>query len=289
MPMAQGFQARSPRIPPPGPPEKTPSLDRATPVALGNHERHWSGAVRGGRSCARLCMITRRTPIMGIGRGKSRCFRASKRRPLPIMHSLRAPDSAPLTFRSEISQGIARRRVGNLYVDQKEKSASLAKRASSGDQAAHRFYLSNSALTIAAHDELGETAHQDAFLAQQRHDLKPWEAPAERLEHQLGLEVGEAAAGAGMHAGAEGKMAVVLALQVEPVGLREDRRVPVGRTQTEADRLPPADRRALEGHVLQRMPEGDLLRAVVAQELRHRRLATDLARREALPLLGMLR
>src|SRR6185437_7357340 len=57
---------------------------------------------------------------------KSRCFRASNRQPLPMASSLRAPDSGPLTFRSEISQGIARRRVGNLCVDQKEKSARQA-------------------------------------------------------------------------------------------------------------------------------------------------------------------
>jgi len=43
------------------------------------------------------------------------------------MSSLRAPDSRPLTFRSEISQGIARRRVGNMRAEQKEKSARLAK------------------------------------------------------------------------------------------------------------------------------------------------------------------
>ena len=65
--------------------------------------------------------------------GKSRCLRASNRRPLPIMSSLRAPDLGPLTFRSEISQGIARRRVGNLRVDQKEKSARLAKGRASRD------------------------------------------------------------------------------------------------------------------------------------------------------------
>jgi hypothetical protein len=52
------------------------------------------------------------------------------------MSSLPAPDSGPLTFRSEISQGIARRRVGNLCVDQKEKSARLTKwRTSSDDHA----------------------------------------------------------------------------------------------------------------------------------------------------------
>src|SRR5579871_5252190 len=62
-----------------------------------------------------------------MDRGKSRCLRASKRRPLPIMSSLRAPDSGPLTFRSEISQGTARRHVGNLCLDHKEKSARLAK------------------------------------------------------------------------------------------------------------------------------------------------------------------
>jgi hypothetical protein len=43
--------------------------------------------------------------------------------PLPVRNSLRAPESRPSTLKSEISQGIARRRVGNLSVDQKEKSA----------------------------------------------------------------------------------------------------------------------------------------------------------------------
>src|SRR5690242_16513432 len=41
--------------------------------------------------------------------GNSRCLRPSNRPPLPIMSSLRAPDSGPLTVRSDISQGIARR------------------------------------------------------------------------------------------------------------------------------------------------------------------------------------
>jgi hypothetical protein len=36
------------------------------------------------------------------------------------MGPLRAPESRRLTLRSAISQGIARRRVGNLSVDQKE-------------------------------------------------------------------------------------------------------------------------------------------------------------------------
>src|SRR6185437_11763830 len=63
---------------------------------------------------------------MGNGRGKKPLFAGLERRPLPIMSSLRAPESWPLTFRSEISQGIARRRVGNLCVDQKEKSARQA-------------------------------------------------------------------------------------------------------------------------------------------------------------------
>src|SRR5215469_15506265 len=71
-------------------------------------------------------MITRRTPITGNGRGERRCLRASNRPPLPILNALRAPDSAPLTFRSEISQEIARRYVGNLCVDQTEKSARQA-------------------------------------------------------------------------------------------------------------------------------------------------------------------
>jgi hypothetical protein len=60
-----------------------------------------------------------------------------------MMGSLRMPESCPLTFRSEISQGIARRRVGNLCFDDKEKSARQAANghASSDDHAAHRFYL----------------------------------------------------------------------------------------------------------------------------------------------------
>jgi hypothetical protein len=39
---------------------------------------------------------------------------------MPITSSLRAPDSRHLTFRREISQGIARRRVGNLRIDEKK-------------------------------------------------------------------------------------------------------------------------------------------------------------------------
>src|SRR5689334_11558541 len=60
---------------------------------------------------------------------------------LPIMSSLRAPDSWPLAFGARISQGIARCRVGNLGLDHKEKSARLAKGRASGDKAAHRFSL----------------------------------------------------------------------------------------------------------------------------------------------------
>src|SRR6185312_16161104 len=120
----------------------TPSWSAPLQRALGNHERHGSGGVRCASSCARLCTITRRTPIMGNGREKRRCLPASNRQPMPIMSSLRVPESGPLTFRSEISQGIARRRVGNLSVDQKEKSARQSKwRACSDDHAAYRFHL----------------------------------------------------------------------------------------------------------------------------------------------------
>ena len=78
----------------------------------------------------------------GQWREKKPLFAGSNHRPLPIMSSLRAPDSGPLMFHSEISQKIARRRVGNLCLDQKEKSARQAKwRASSDDHAAHRFHL----------------------------------------------------------------------------------------------------------------------------------------------------
>ena len=138
--MAQGFRARSPRGPPISAPLKNTPIQgsRPMPMAIGI-------SAPGGRgprssSCARHCMITRRTPITGNGPEKRRCFRASNCPPLPTMSSRRAPDSGPLTFRSEISQGIARCRVGNFCVDQKEKSARLAKgRASSDDHAAHRF------------------------------------------------------------------------------------------------------------------------------------------------------
>ena len=79
------------------------------------------------------------TPIKGNGREKSRRFRASNCRPLPIMSSTGAPDSGPLTLRSEISQGIARRHVGNLCVDQKENLRSG--RASTGR--AHQWEISS--------------------------------------------------------------------------------------------------------------------------------------------------
>jgi hypothetical protein len=62
--------------------------------------------------------------------GKSRCFRALYRRPLPIKSVLRASDSALLTPRREISQGIARRRTGNFCVDQKENQRRAKPRAS---------------------------------------------------------------------------------------------------------------------------------------------------------------
>src|SRR3954470_23930916 len=68
-------------------------------------------------------MITRRTPIMGNGSRKMPANTRQNRGPLPGMSRSRAPQSRPLTVRSAISQGIARRRVGNLPVDQKKKSA----------------------------------------------------------------------------------------------------------------------------------------------------------------------
>ena len=78
--------------------------------------------------------------LWAMAGGKRRCLRASTHRPLPIMGSLRAPESWPLTLRSEISQGIARRSLGNLSVDQKEKSARLAKGRACRDEAACRLY-----------------------------------------------------------------------------------------------------------------------------------------------------
>src|SRR5204863_823154 len=75
-------------------------------------------------------------PIMGIGSRKMLANTRQNRGPLPVMSSLRAPESRPLTLRSEISQGIARRRVGNLSVDQKKKSARQAFRTRSSTVAA---------------------------------------------------------------------------------------------------------------------------------------------------------
>jgi hypothetical protein len=104
--------------PPISRPKKTPSLERAIPVARSDDHHH---ARDTARSRAEYL-------LWAMAGEKSRCLRAWYRRPLPIMSSLRAPESKPLTVGSEISQGIARRRVGNLCVDEKEKSASQAKR-----------------------------------------------------------------------------------------------------------------------------------------------------------------
>src|SRR5690348_2198853 len=71
-------------------------------------------------------MITRRTPIMGNGREEKPLF-AGLESPAIAHHELAASARVgAFEFRSEISQGIARRGVGNLSVDQKEKSARVA-------------------------------------------------------------------------------------------------------------------------------------------------------------------
>jgi hypothetical protein len=56
---------------------------------------------------------------MGIGSRKMPANTRQSGGPLPIMSSLRAPESHLLTVRSAISQGIARRRVKNLSGDEK--------------------------------------------------------------------------------------------------------------------------------------------------------------------------
>src|SRR5690242_8988769 len=99
-------------------------------------------------------MIARRTPITGNGRGKSRRLRAWNRRPLPIMGSLRAPDSGPLTFPSEISQGNRSPPRWKFVCRPKRKICAPSKvRTSSDDHAAHRFdpkqrVLKNDLLTL---------------------------------------------------------------------------------------------------------------------------------------------
>src|SRR3546814_14205246 len=53
--------------------------------------------------------------------------------------------------------------------------------------------------------------------------------------------------------------------------------IAVGGAETEADGLTLADRHTPELDVLERVPEGDLMRAVVAHQLGHQRLRGDLA------------
>ena len=87
-------------------------------------------------------MNMRRTPIMGDGPGEKPLFPGVESP--AIAHNKLVASARFVTFdvRSEISQGIARRRVGNLCLDHKEKSARLAKwRGPSDDHAAHRFPL----------------------------------------------------------------------------------------------------------------------------------------------------
>jgi hypothetical protein len=70
--------------------------------------------------------------------------------PLPIVSSLRAPDSRPLTFRNEIAQGFARRRVRNLRVGHKEN---LRARRSS-DPATHGRWTPRTFLAALRHDRV---------------------------------------------------------------------------------------------------------------------------------------
>src|SRR6185437_11800619 len=79
MPMALGFRARSPRIQPPAPPEKTPSWDSATGVARSDEHHHAHDTAR-----------SRAEHLLGaMAARKTRCLRASNRRPLPVMSALR--------------------------------------------------------------------------------------------------------------------------------------------------------------------------------------------------------
>ena len=112
------------------------------------------------------------------------------RRPLPMMSSLRASDwdlsrSGARFPRESLAAAL------EISVSTKRKICAPGEGALPATTPPLTASL-NSTLTVAAQDELRETAHQDAFLAQQRHDLELREAPAECLEHQLGLEVGEA-------------------------------------------------------------------------------------------------
>jgi hypothetical protein len=79
-------------------------------------------------------MIRRRTPITGNGRGEKPLFPGFESPAIAQNKLVASGRFVPFDVRSEISQGIARRRVGNLCVDQRKKSARQAKwRASSDD------------------------------------------------------------------------------------------------------------------------------------------------------------
>src|SRR3546814_4955970 len=117
----------------------------------------------------------------------------------------------------------------------------------------------------------------DALLAFRRHRVQPFEPPAELAEHDLRFEMRQAGAGAGVDAGAEGQMAGVAAAQIEAVRVGELLGIAVGGAEAEADGLTLADRHTPELDVLERVPEGDLLRAVVAHQLGHQCLRGDLA------------
>src|SRR3546814_19932628 len=76
----------------------------------------------------------------------------------------------------------------------------------------------------------------------------------------------QAGAGAGVDAGAEGQMAGVAAAQIEAVRVGELLGIAVGGAEAEADGVTLADRHTPELDVLERVPEGDLLRALVAPQ-----------------------
>ena len=123
MPMAQGFQPRSPRI------HRRPSLKKHPHLGTGMAEMPMpSASETQERQHAQhnydhahdSASLRAKPPIMGNGSRKKPLFPRLESGPMPMMESPRGPDSAPLTLGSEISQEIARLSAEELHFDQRK-------------------------------------------------------------------------------------------------------------------------------------------------------------------------